>query len=237
MMDMISMGAPMNRYAVGAGAASITRESADPALAYRHHRQASQRRIESERADRDRHWSQLMAAAQQGDRSAYDRLLREIVPYIRTIARHHHSLHDRVDEVVQDVLLTVHRVRHSYDPARPFRHWLASIARCRSIDALRSHGRRSAQEVAAGIAGLAYEAYADPAASRHENAPTGSERLGRAIADLPALQREAIELLKLREMSLAEAAAATGRSIAALKVNAHRAIKSLQKQFRQRESS
>jgi DNA-directed RNA polymerase specialized sigma24 family protein len=39
---------------------------------------------------------------------------------------------DRIDEVIQDVLLSVHRARHTYDPARPFRHWLVAIARYRS---------------------------------------------------------------------------------------------------------
>src|ERR1044071_337158 len=76
------------------------------------------------RADTDRHWSQLMAKAQGGDRLAYDRLLREIVPYIRALAARQHRQADRIDEVVQDVLLTLHRVRHTYDPARPFRYWL-----------------------------------------------------------------------------------------------------------------
>jgi RNA polymerase sigma-70 factor (ECF subfamily) len=58
-----------------------------------------------------------------------------------------------------------------------------------------------------------------------------TEGLGEAIASLSPPQREAIELLKLRELSLAEAATASGRSIAALKVNVHRAIKSLRKRL------
>lgn len=55
--------------------------------------------------------------------------------------------------------------------------------------------------------------------------------MGEALAALPAQQREAVELLKLREMSLAEASKVSGRSVAALKVNVHRAIKSLRKQM------
>jgi RNA polymerase sigma-70 factor (ECF subfamily) len=50
-----------------------------------------------------------------------------------------------------------------------------------------------------------------------------------AINQLPIGQRQAIELLKLREMSLKEAAATTGMSIAALKVATHRALKALRK--------
>jgi RNA polymerase sigma-70 factor (ECF subfamily) len=47
------------------------------------------------------------------------------------------------------------------------------------------------------------------------------------MAGLPAGQRVAIEAVKLREMSLKEAAAATGTSIGALKVSVHRGIKAL----------
>jgi RNA polymerase sigma-70 factor (ECF subfamily) len=51
--------------------------------------------------------------------------------------------------------------------------------------------------------------------------------LRQAVARLPPGQREAIELIGLGEQSLDEAAAATGRSKGALKVNFHRAIKAL----------
>ena len=50
---------------------------------------------------------------------------------------------DRVDDVVQDVLLTIHRARATYDPSRPFLPWLRAIAsaapsmRCAHIVAAR----------------------------------------------------------------------------------------------------
>jgi RNA polymerase sigma factor (sigma-70 family) len=179
-------------------------------------------------ADKDRGWSQLMAAAQAGDRRAYERLLRETVPFIRSVVAHQHRRPDRLEEVVQEVLLAVHRVRHTYDPSRPFRHWLAMIARRRSIDALRRRGRTEANEVSDE---LAYETFADPAANRELEVSAATEGLGEAIAGLSPPQREAIELLKLREMSLKEASRASGRSVAALKVNVHRAIKALRQRL------
>jgi RNA polymerase sigma-70 factor (ECF subfamily) len=174
--------------------------------------------------DNERRWSELMAAAQDGDRAAYERLLREIVAFIGAIAVRHHRSQDLIDDVVQDVLLTVHRIRHTYDPARPFKPWLASIVRRRSIDLLRRRERRSQLEVSGHSA---YETFADPRANRATEAYAATEGLTEAIANLPEQQREAVELLKLKEMSLAEASAASGRSVAALKVNVHRAIKSL----------
>ena len=86
-------------------------------------------------------WNRLMAAAQSGDRWSYARLLREIVPTVRLIARHHHDTPDRVEAVVQDVLTTLHRIRHTYDPGRPFANWLNAISHRRSVDAVRQKGR------------------------------------------------------------------------------------------------
>jgi RNA polymerase sigma-70 factor (ECF subfamily) len=48
------------------------------------------------------------------------------------------------------------------------------------------------------------------------------------------MQRQAIRLLKLKEMSLREAATASGMSITSLKVNTHRAMKRLRKMLRDR---
>lgn len=176
----------------------------------------------------DRRWSLLMAAAQAGDRFSYDQLLREIAPYVRAIVARHHRGAD-VEEVVQETLLAAHRARQTYDPARPFRPWLAAIARRRSIDALRRSCRWRPYEITADAAGPAFEAYADPAAMRREEAAGAAQRLGAAVIALPEPQRQAIELLKLRELSLSEASRLTGRSIAALKVNTHRAIKTLRR--------
>ena len=58
--------------------------------------------------------------------------------------------------------------------------------------------------------------------------------LHEAIENLPPDQRQAIKLLKLKEMSLKEAARASGRSVAALKVATHRAIANLRKLLRPR---
>ena len=55
----------------------------------------------------------------------------------------------------------------------------------------------------------------------------GDEALHRAIATLPAGQKIAMQLVKLREMSLTEAAAASGMSTAALKTAVHRGIAAL----------
>lgn len=170
-----------------------------------------------------------MAAAQAGDRRAYEKLLADSVALIRAAARRQGVAHDHLDDVVQETLITVHRVRHTYDPARSYDAWLTAIASRRAIDALRSHGRRDRREL--------HDEYAvDNHAEPHDaSAATESEqrarRLREAVAELPPGQREAVEHLGLRERSLAETAELTGRKTGALKVNLHRAIKALRERF------
>ncbi len=105
------------------------------------------------------------------------------------------------------------------------RPWLAAIAARRAIDAARRRGRIRAREVSDPAA---YETFADPAANRGE-AAEAAESVSRMIGELTPKQKEALELVKLKEMSLAEASAASGQSVGALKVNVHRAMKRLQR--------
>jgi RNA polymerase sigma-70 factor (ECF subfamily) len=176
----------------------------------------------------DAEWSRLMAAAQVGDAKAYDSLLDQIRPLIRKIATSTHRNADRAEDVVQDVLLSVHSVRHTYDPSRPFSHWLAAIARHRSVDALRRRTRIDRSEVSDDAT---FASFPDPLAGRAVEVRETADELKRAIATLTLSQRTALELVKLRGMTLAEASRETGKSVVALKVAVHRAIKTLRLRY------
>jgi RNA polymerase sigma-70 factor (ECF subfamily) len=176
--------------------------------------------------EQDRRLAVLMAAAQAGDRASYQAVLRACVPVAAAAARRQGHAPDTVDDVVQEVLLTVHRALATYDPARPFGPWLQSIASRRAVDAWRRHGRSGGREVHDPDAYLEY-ADAAPDAGEQAGASLRSDALREAVARLPQGQREAIELIGLGEQSLDEAARATGRTKGALKVNFHRAIKAL----------
>jgi RNA polymerase sigma factor (sigma-70 family) len=170
-----------------------------------------------------------MAAAQAGDRRAYEKLLADSVALIRATARRQGVAFDHLDDVVQETLLTVHRVRHTFDPARSYDAWLVAIARRRAIDAQRSHGRRDRRELHDEIA---LDNHPDPAdASAAIESEQRARQLHDAIETLPAGQRQAIEQLGLRELSLREAEELTGRQTGALKVNLHRALKALRKRL------
>jgi RNA polymerase sigma-70 factor (ECF subfamily) len=182
-------------------------------------------------ANRARDWSGLMARAQDGDRHAYRVLLEGMTPYLRTLASRCFKEPTDAEDAVQDVLLTVHAIRHTYDPGRPFGPWLVAIANRRIIDRLRRHIRARSREMELSAE---HETFSPDAANFHfDDASADSAALHAAITTLPSDQREAISLLKLKEMSLKEAALASGRSVSALKVATHRAIKSLRKRLRQ----
>ena len=92
------------------------------------------------------------------------------------------------------------------------------------MDRLRRQGRIAAREVALD---LTHEAFAAPEPSHEENSARRAMRAG--LAALPAGQRQALTLVKVEEMSLREASAASGISIAALKVATHRGVKALRR--------
>jgi RNA polymerase sigma-70 factor (ECF subfamily) len=167
-------------------------------------------------------WGELMARTQAGDQPAYHQLLTEITPYVRSIAAKYHRVAEDVEDTVQDILLSIHAIRQTYDPTRPFAPWLATIAERRALDRLRKRLRNARRETP-------LEPDHETFAATPANSEGGLEaaELARAMEHLPPGQRQALELLKLKEMSLKEASAATGLSITALKVATHRALKSL----------
>ncbi len=173
---------------------------------------------------RDARWSGLMAAAQGGDARAYAALLQECLPLLRAICRARLRDPAEVEDAVQDALLTLHRVRHTYDPARPFRPWISAIAERRALDRVRSRGRRGARETeieAAAAIGTPAEAEERMAAGQ----------LRDAVGELPVAQRTALQLTKIEQLSLQEASARSGMSVGALKVATHRALQSLRRRL------
>jgi RNA polymerase sigma-70 factor (ECF subfamily) len=122
------------------------------------------------------------------------------------------------------MLLSLHAVRATYDPERPFMPWLLAIARNRLADSARRYSRQAAYEVQVGTLPVTFP---DDATNLDDKEFAAPELLRQAMSALPQAQRLAIEMLKVREMSLKEASAATGMSIGALKVSSHRGMGAL----------
>jgi RNA polymerase sigma-70 factor (ECF subfamily) len=155
--------------------------------------------------------------AQKGDRQAYATLLTVCRDWLlRYFRRKIHP--EQLEDLVQETLLSVHRKLASYDPSRPFYPWLAAISRYRFVDHLRCAYRLALHHA------LDEDASAIPA---DEPAITAKVSLDRLFEALPEAQHAAIDLVKLRGLSIREAARRTGQSEALVKVNIHRGLKRL----------
>jgi RNA polymerase sigma-70 factor (ECF subfamily) len=178
----------------------------------------------------DQELARLMGAAQRGDAAAYTQLLDAITGRVRRIVAHRRGFvgHAEVEDIVQDVLLSLHAVRATYDPTRPFGPWLMAIVRHRLADAARRYARHGAREVSFDDPDVTF---VEPSTKSGTESWGDSEVLESAIRQLPRGQREAIELVKLQELSLKEASKATGTSVGALKVATHRAVSALRRKL------
>ena len=176
------------------------------------------------RATNPDEWSILMTRAQAGDEAAYHRLLLGITPYLRARASRAHRNPSDAEDTVQDILLTLHAVRKTYDSARPFKPWLAGIARHRVVDRMRRQGRIAEREV---FMGFEHEAFAQPDPSFEMNLDVHNLRAG--LRSLPESQRKAVTMLKVEEMSLKRASELSGMSVGSLKVSTHRGITALRR--------
>lgn len=169
-------------------------------------------------------WPEWMKRAQGGDRAAYNRLLKAMVPLIRSMVRRRIDDPTLIEDVVQDTLLTIHRVRDTYDPARPILPWISAIATARAIDALRKRGRQRLREIQDDDAMMAHADDAQPM----DEAGHGQTVRG-LLQTLPHRQRDMVEMVHLREMSLNDAALNSRMSISAVKALLHRALTRLRR--------
>jgi len=130
------------------------------------------------------------------------------------------SAHDAAD-VTQEAFLCLYRTLEQFDPERPLRPYLMTIAvNCaRSLLRRQRHGRSAERDEAV------IEALPDPrpqaahAHLRHER----RQLLREALAELPAMLREACVLFYLQGYSCREAAGILKTTEGAVKVALHRA--------------
>jgi len=175
--------------------------------------------------DKDEDLGRLLTAAQEGDRAAYGAFLRAAVPLVRAVGGGKLARPVDLEDFVQDTLLALHQALPTFQPGRPVGPWLGTIARNRLSDALRRTYRRRAVETAYD------DGLADTVPQPEMEAPP-NVNLGPLLTQLPERQRVAIEMLKVKGMSLKEASEASGVSVGALKVAVHRGIAGLRQLLR-----
>ena len=83
--------------------------------------------------------SELAGLAQYGDKKAYNKLLTLSIPYIQKVLYGSLSDVDSIEDITQEVLISIHKALKTYSPERKFTPWLYSIIQFRRIDYLRKY--------------------------------------------------------------------------------------------------
>ena len=161
----------------------------------------------------DQQWSAWMIAAQAGDQTAYESLLSELAPAIRSYLLASFGAYHHIDDCVQECLLAIHQGRHSYNAAFPFKPWFYAVVRNKTIDVLRRtplEADEAPPELTAKLEDLVM-------------AIDGNRLLSRLSANL----REAVLLTKFVGLSTKECALHLNISESLVKVRVFRGIRKL----------
>jgi len=173
----------------------------------------------SEEADLHR----LMKGSLSGDSGCHRELLKLLTGHLRAYFRRRlthtgRSVADSED-LVQETLIAIHIHRNTYDLSRPLVPWIYSIARYKLIDFLRRTNTTAKDIPINDVEGLA---------TRDDRVDVESSfDLETLLERLPTKMRRAIQFVKLKGLSVREAAERCGMSESAVKVSVHRGLRQL----------
>lgn len=168
-------------------------------------------------------WQEFAGEAQAGNKRVYAQLLSELAPYIKMRIGGGLANPDWTEEIIQDVLISVHRSLDSYSPDRPFKPWVNAIIHYRKTDFLRKHYRNKELNQASQNNAKIFEENVT------NNVHAGELKdIEEALQKLPVKQQQIFKFLKIEGYSSAEVAQKMGMSISAVKVSSHRTVKKLE---------
>lgn len=163
-----------------------------------------------------------MVSYQQGDPIAAQNLVDLMSGRLHAFFSSQLGSRSQADDMLQEVWLRIHRVRHTYRPGEPLLPWIYAIARRVRVDNYRRRRHTSRREVGSSALESAHGHAAD-ADSASRELPSFAE----LIAPLPGSQREVLTLLKVNGLSIEEVARATSSTVGAVKQKVHRAYERL----------
>ncbi len=162
----------------------------------------------------------LFLLAQAGDKAAYHQSLTKVSEItLGYLARRIANPTERED-ILQEILISVHKARHTYDGARPFLPWLFAIIKFRLTDHLRAHYAKDRKSV--DIEKVAPFLTEDVT----ETTPL-PEAIEVGMAMLPPKHKQMLHLLHVEGFTAKEVASKLGMNESAVKVATHRIYKKL----------
>lgn len=171
-------------------------------------------------------FEEKMKLAQQGDQKAYTELLKETAHLLRAFLGRRLSDSSQVEDLMQEILLSLHKARHTYEASRPFLPWMFAIANFRLTDFFRKIYRQNSQEM------VDFESVQEQIEDeRVTQTPGDYELLDKALVSLPPKQRAVIQMMYGEGYTAKETGQKLGMTTTAVKVTAHRAYKFLRQKF------
>jgi len=176
---------------------------------------------------RDEWLTKLAISAQDGDKEAYRELLTEIKNILTGYLLRRLADKSGVDDVIQEILISIHKGLHTFIKGRSFSAWMYAIAKNRLYDFLRVKKRRQ-REVSEADIGFDDFVFEPESTMSFEDM---SQHLEKALKSIPQKYAEAIRLTKIEGLSVKEACIRMQMKESALKVTVHRAYKMLKEKL------
>jgi RNA polymerase sigma factor (sigma-70 family) len=159
---------------------------------------------------------QLMEAYAGGDGAAFRVIFERYAPLLMRAMLRELYAREEANDLVQQTFLQLHRARADFDAGQKLKPWVFTIAMNLKREYFRRKKRRPERSLDA-------ESGPEPAVGALGAARVDARRtLARVMGDLPADQREVIELHWFDGLEFPEVATVVGASVSAVKVRAHR---------------
>ncbi|QXT41327.1 sigma-70 family RNA polymerase sigma factor [Gymnodinialimonas ceratoperidinii] len=153
----------------------------------------------------------MAAIAQNQDQAAFAELFRHFAPRVKAFLMKSGADASLAEDCMQDVMATLWRKAHMYDPARAsVATWIFTIARNRRIDLLRRAARPEPED-------LPWGPEAPPEQAEALALQQDTERLAAALAKLPEKQRSLVQRAYFGDLSHAEISLETGLPLGTIK--------------------
>jgi RNA polymerase sigma-70 factor, ECF subfamily len=169
--------------------------------------------------DKYSEFAMLLRAGIMGDNASYARFLNGITPILRRMVAAKIPSAD-CEDVLQEVLISVHKARHTYDGERPIMPWLASITHFRMTDYLRKH-YASMRHQTTDISEME-EFLADVTNGNEQN-----ESIEDLLNGVPEKQKHILTLMHVEGFTAKQVGEKLNMNESAVKVAAHRALKKI----------
>lgn len=160
----------------------------------------------------------LLQAGNSGDSAAYHEFLNSVSIYLRRFISRRVPAAD-IEDVLQEILISIHKARHTYDGKRSVLPWISSIARFRLADHLRKY-YADMRQMQVDISPLQETLTANVTESG-----VIDEYVSEEVGKLPERQRRILYLMHTEGYTAKEVGMQLGMTESAVKVAAHRAYK------------